>query len=234
VRPFQTYNGGKNGSGVYQAIINQIPPHLVFISGFAGNCGVLANKRPASMANIAIDLDTSVSEAWKEIPGIISLNQDTTRFIPDLIRSYPADIIPNIYLFLDPPYLKSVRSGSGNYYKKEMLDQDQHEVLLDMVQQLPVMVGLVHYPCDLYDNTLSDWRKVDFTGRTRSGTRTERLYMNYPPPEQLHDYRYIGNDFRERELYRKSRNNIVAKFKRMEPLERNYIIQELKSSGLLS
>jgi len=181
VRPFQTYNGGKNGSGVYQAIINQIPPHLVFISGFAGNCGVLANKRPASMANIAIDLDTSVSEAWKEIPGIISLNQDTTRFIPDLIRSYPADIIPNIYLFLDPPYLKSVRSGSGNYYKKEMLDQDQHEVLLGMVQQLPVMVGLVHYPCDLYDRSLAGWRTVDFTGRTRSGTRTERMYMNYPP-----------------------------------------------------
>lgn len=50
------YPGGKAGSGVYQTLINQIPPHDVFVSAFAGHCAVLRRKRPARR-NIAIDLD---------------------------------------------------------------------------------------------------------------------------------------------------------------------------------
>lgn len=30
------YLGGKNGSGVYQAIINLLPPHDTYIEGFLG------------------------------------------------------------------------------------------------------------------------------------------------------------------------------------------------------
>lgn len=38
VPDIDTYFGGKGGSGVYQAIINQIPPHNSFVSGFLGHC----------------------------------------------------------------------------------------------------------------------------------------------------------------------------------------------------
>lgn len=69
-RPYKTYNGGKNGSGVYQAIINQIPPHEIFISGFGGNCGVMANKKTAAIANIVTDTDAAVVNDWKKISGI--------------------------------------------------------------------------------------------------------------------------------------------------------------------
>lgn len=31
-----TYKGGKAGAGVYQQIINQIPPHDVYIEPFLG------------------------------------------------------------------------------------------------------------------------------------------------------------------------------------------------------
>ena len=45
-----SYYGGKSGAGIYQQIINQIPPHEAFISGCLGYCGIMRHKRPASIA----------------------------------------------------------------------------------------------------------------------------------------------------------------------------------------
>ena len=42
-----SYPGGKNGAGVYQAIINQMPPHQTYIEGFLGSGAVLRMKKPA-------------------------------------------------------------------------------------------------------------------------------------------------------------------------------------------
>ena len=53
---FMAYPGGKNGSGVYQTIINLMPPHEVYIEPFLGAGAVMRLKRPAAR-NIGIDLD---------------------------------------------------------------------------------------------------------------------------------------------------------------------------------
>jgi len=217
-RPYQTYNGGKNGSGVFQAIINQIPPHGIFISGLAGNCGVLANKLRAPMANIAIDMDAAVVTAWQTIPGITAINNDAISFVPAYINCLPPELVPQVFVFLDPPYLSETRTTDQAYYKFEMRDNATHLKLLGAMAALPVKILVTHYPCQLYDDALQGWRTLDIQGRTRRGMRTERLYMNYPQPEALHDYRYIGNDFRERELYKKARKNFVRKMDAMPPL----------------
>ena len=49
-----SYPGGKGGAGVYQALINQMPPHSTYIEAFAGGGAVLRHKRPAAL-NVAID-----------------------------------------------------------------------------------------------------------------------------------------------------------------------------------
>lgn len=227
-RPFKTYNGGKNGSGVYQAIINQIPPHSIFISGFAGNCGVLANKLPAAMANIAIDLDAAVIKAWQNIRGITAVNTDLITFLPNYLACLPVDLLSHVIVFLDPTYLGETRISDQPYYKHEMVDHATHEKFLQMAMQIPVKTLITHYPCNLYDQSLKEWRYTDISSRSRTSTTIQRLYMNYPQPEALHDYRYIGNDFRERELYKKSYKNFVRKIESMPPLERNYILSYFK------
>jgi DNA adenine methylase len=55
--------GGKDGAGVAQRLINQIPPHDVFVSAFLGDCAVLRKIRPAGLA-IGIDLDRANVERW--------------------------------------------------------------------------------------------------------------------------------------------------------------------------
>ena len=50
-----TYPGGKAGAGVYQRIINQIPPHDVYVEPFLGDGALLRRKRPAGR-NIGIEL----------------------------------------------------------------------------------------------------------------------------------------------------------------------------------
>lgn len=51
-----TFPGGKAGAGVYQAIINQMPPHKTYYEPFAGGGAILLHKRPA-FDTIICDLD---------------------------------------------------------------------------------------------------------------------------------------------------------------------------------
>ncbi|MFO0939848.1 MAG: hypothetical protein U0930_03695 [Pirellulales bacterium] len=58
-----SYPGGKSGSGVFQRLINLIPPHDLLVVPFAGHCGVTTRIKPASHT-IVIDKDPSVCEWW--------------------------------------------------------------------------------------------------------------------------------------------------------------------------
>jgi hypothetical protein len=51
----------------------------------------------------------------------------------------------------------------------------------------------------LYDSLLVDWRRVDYQTRNHEHTVTESLWCNFPEPTALHDYRFLGANFRERQ-----------------------------------
>src|SRR3990172_2636687 len=53
-----SYPGGKNGAGVYQTLINMMPPHEVYIEPFLGGGAIMRLKRPAPL-NIGIDRDAA-------------------------------------------------------------------------------------------------------------------------------------------------------------------------------
>lgn len=56
------YPGGKNGPGIYQTIINQIPAHTTYIEPFAGSAAIYRHKRLARVSYL-IDRDAPAATA---------------------------------------------------------------------------------------------------------------------------------------------------------------------------
>jgi site-specific DNA-adenine methylase len=222
------YPGGKGGSGVYQAIINQMPPHRIYIEAFLGNGSVMRNKRPAA-ANIGIDLDAAVISFWKgdEVPGLQLIQADAVKWV----ASNPAT--DDTLVYCDPPYLMSTRRQQRHIYRCELEQPEQHEDLLKIVKGLDCMVMISGYYSELYADQLAGWRAIQYTAQTRGGRpATEWLWMNYPKPLHLHDYRYLGDNFRERERISRKRKRWIERLHRMEDSERYSLlsaIQDLKT-----
>ena len=214
-----SYPGGKAGAGVYQTIINQIPPHETYIEPFVGAGAVLKHKRPAR-ANIAIDLSGDAAGRWEGVEGVTSLRGCGIQF---LIRYR---FTGREFVYADPPYLWSARRKPRAIYDHELGDID-HVWLLEVLRGVPCMVALSGYPSELYDKTLHDWRRIEFTATTRGGPATEVLWLNYPEPVALHDYRYLGVDYRERERIKRKVRRWQDKLAGLPEIERRAILSSL-------
>jgi DNA adenine methylase len=59
----------------------------------------------------------------------------------------------------------------------------------------------------------------------------ELLWCNFPEPVELHDYRYLGRDFRERERIARRRRRWLARLAKMPVLERQALVSALLAMG---
>jgi DNA adenine methylase len=242
------YPGGKAADGVYHRIINQIPPHETYIEAFLGGGAILLHKRPAS-CSIGIDSDAAVIEKWSSsrhakksdaagcldidsdaldasVPGAIYKNGDAISFL----KSYKWR--GGEFVYADPPYLMSTRRCKTPLYNCEFSTEEEHEKLLDVLLSLPCMVAISGYWSELYASTLSSWRSINFQAGTRAGTAaTEWLWMNYPEPVALHDYRYLGADFREREKINRQKKRWQARLLRMSTVQRYALLSSIADLG---
>lgn len=219
-----TYPGGKNGGGAYQRIINYMPPHDTYIEGFLGSGAVLRNKKPAN-TNIAID---RCSEAIS-LCNSLHTKPKSVAFLEEDIFEVLFELKPfklktpfiqdrKTLLYLDPPYLPETRK-SGELYNFE-LSSDDHHRLLNIVTALPCMVMISGYRSALYGTALCRWTRIDYKAVTRQGMVDEALWMNFDPPKELHDYRYLGENFRERERIKRKKQRWKNRLEKMDRLER--------------
>jgi len=233
------YPGGKNGAGVFQTIINQIPEHSIYIEAFVGSGAVLRNKRPAT-STIVIDADADVAARWFDVAefwskgssdSLIALHGDARSLIG--IFADRGLLSPRVFIYCDPPYVRSSRRSAAAIYRHEMTDAD-HLLLLGLLVQLPALVMVSGYRCPLYDVALSSWRRIDFQAMTRGGPSVESLWMNYPEPVALADYSHLGRNFRERQDLKRQRERWQARLARMSPLKRQALIEavaDIASAG---
>lgn len=221
-----SYPGGKAGAGIYQRQINLIPPHEVFISGFLGNCAVMRMKK-AALINIGIDKSShcvsmmqELMEArqmpfighvgcfldwWENVDGSTKFGRETS-------------------LYLDPPYLNC--DTPQRYKHKAAIEI--HVALLKRISDARCNVMICGYPSRLYERMLEGWRKVEYQAWTRGAKfKTECIWMNYPEPRKLHDYSFLGSNFRERERIKKRRERWINKFSALQEIEKRAILEEL-------
>lgn len=218
----EKFVGGKSCAGTYHRIINEIPPHRVLIEPFAGEATIARIMRPPR----EIILVDKVRQ-----PGLQLAAPDRTRFVLgdgisfcDSYR-YKGDEI----IYADPPYLLAARLDRGReYYAHELPDAEHRRFLRVMLGvNCRVMVSGYHSP--MYDDALADWRRIEFTVGTRGGgTALEVLWMNYPQPTTLHDWRFVGDNFRVRCRLRRKIKRAVADLASMPALERGAMFDALR------
>jgi DNA adenine methylase len=271
-----SYPGGKAGDGVYQRIINLMPPHRVYIEPFLGGAAILRMKRPASL-NVAIDRDPHALEAVRlpaRLAGmtmaggsmsaaIVKLDERRRRGKADLAGGSAAayatsgggglagpsgasgEVRSTLHLFegdgisfletyrfeghelvyCDPPYLLSTRTR--RLYQYEMSDVD-HRRLLRACRLAKCRVMISGYSSVLYARELKDWHAMSFPSMTRGGTeRAEWLWYNFDRPVELHDYRYLGSDFREREQIKRQKRRWQLRLQRMPILRRQALLSAI-------
>lgn len=215
------YDGGKGGAGVHQKIINLMPRHRVYIEPFVGGGNIYERKKPAEVS-ILIDADFDVCEYWHDhkIGSTIVMHGDAA----PILKNY--NWTGNELVYCDPPYVLSARKG-GKIYRHEMTDS-QHKDLVSLLLTIPAAIILSGYRNEIYDTALSSWNSIDFEAMTRRGMAKETLWFNFEPPAELHDFRYLGADFRERERIKRKRARWKERLMKMDVSERMAIMEALE------
>lgn len=242
----ETYFGGKNGAGTYQAIINQLPPCQLFVEGCIGTGAITRHMRPAAR-NLGFDMDTKVVRLWNEYHGDLHQVEVTETDVLDWLEKNaggPLDV-PETLIYLDPPYPLDSRKSPRLVYLHEWTDE-QHERSLQAVQQWQAAsIVLSTYENEIYRSMLgpqlvppnatwqdwkeypNGWRMVTFQSITRRGMATEQLWLNFPNTGVLHDYQYLGHDYRERERIKKKVKRHVERLRQLPVAERNAILSAI-------
>lgn len=237
------YFGGKGGAGVYQNIINIIPPHSTFIVTCLGHCGITRNMLSAYDKTICCDLSKEVINAWQKEYDKNHFFRN--RFAPQtnwrfhgyedkisFLRKDGNDLLCPFYdkssyvFYCDPPYPTWTRK-SNKRYLHDWTKEDHISFLEKATAMKRARILISTYDNELYREYLKGWNTISFQAKTRGGMATETVYFNYDKPTRLHDYRYIGSTFKKREHLRLKKERFLERFKNIDELERHFLIDSL-------
>ena len=220
----------------------------------------MLRKKPAQV-NAGVDLDKEVIRAWEKHLGVtartaksggtapppettIGAASTTPPFLavlPSGFHLFCADalaLLPTLpitdstLIYADPPYLMETRRDQRGYYQHEFDTVEQHCELITLLKRFDCMVMVSHYPCTLYEREFANWHMETIHTYDRANNkRVECVWMNYDVPTQLHDYSFLGKDYRERERIKKKERRWVAKLRNMPRLERQALLAAIEEAG---
>lgn len=248
------YFGSKNVNGVYQFIINHIPPHKNYIEGFLGSGKILLTKKPATGMNIGIDKAASIIDRFNYVSGgSPELTQTETtitahsgpnsqkqllgppgtyKFICgsfiDEFEKLPADVTcsKDTFIYADPPYPTETRLTDKKYQHE--MSRAQHKDFLNYVISLPCKIIISSYENRLYSTMLEHWNKEKVKSMTRGGVRWETVYFNYDACK-LHDTQFVGNNFTDRQRIKRKIARNIAKIQKLPPQEQQAFLEAIKA-----
>ena len=207
--------GSKAGSGVWQRIVSEMPPHRVYVEAFAGSAYVYRRKRRCDIG-LLLERDRDqlpLLAAVVEAPDCV-IHADALELLPVLRLGFDAVV------YADPPYPIAFRRQQRRLYRYELSD-GQHRQLCRCLRSLRCHVLVSTYANPIYARELADWRCVTISTTVRGGGgSTELLYCNFAESERRHDVRYLGHNYRERERIKRRCARWVAMLQGMTPSER--------------
>lgn len=142
-----------------------------------------SNSSLSSWRNVQTAGGPKVTAQWQELPQIVF--NVCERLKGAQIENIDAFTLIERYnnyetlLYIDPPYLHSIRKR--NLYKYEMQDS-RHVELLELLKASKSKICLSAYDNELYNDMLECWYSVEKKTQAQGGRmRIEKLYMNYAP-----------------------------------------------------
>lgn len=220
----KNYRGNKNIPGIYQWIINRIPPHSLMIEPFAGSAAI-SFRINSPAPTVLNDCNTGVTDA---LTCMIRKNMTISNLPAVQLLSSFAQAGTDTFIYCDPPYMLSTRGSTRQIYEYEMEDSD-HYIFLSVVRTAKYNCMISHYECDLYNNLLSNWQREHFKVRYHNKTVKETIYYNYAKPDLLQSYQYVGSDCWDRQRITRKINRLASKLAALPALERNAIISRSQS-----
>lgn len=214
-----TYLGAKTSSGLWQVILNLMPPHDTYIEAFAGSAEILARKEGAARS-ILVELDAAQVDALR-LAGLAAEihHADALAYLAGLQLAS----LGRVVIYADPPYVHSTRGERR--YRHDMTDAD-HVALIGELRRLAeegAAVILSGYPSRLYDRLLGDWNTLEFQVMTRGGARTEKLWFNLEPGAR-HWVKFAGRDFTDRQRIQRKAGRWARMISEMPAAERQAVL----------
>lgn len=211
----------------YQKLINLIPPHRVYIETHLGGGAVLRHKEPAEL-NIGIDIDPRVIQMF--VGRFDEHFQFVTSTAEEFLVAY--DFVGDEFIYADPPYWPTTRRSHRTRYRHDYTEE-MHVRLLRVLRSLPCAVMISGYGNATYDEILRDWRKQVFTGTSHVGRREETVWLNFESAV-LHDTKFLGVTFRDRQAIKRKRARWLSRFQ-CEPVGiQQAILSDLSSAFAVS
>lgn len=189
--------GSKGGAGIAQWLISQMPPHTHYVECCLGR-GKVYDKKLAASVNIGIESDAeTLREFWfgRDRGDIEIICGDCLEYLPRL------DLPQSALVYADPPYLRSAcQDTTRRYYRHDRPDPEWHGRLLDVLTSLRCMVIVSGYESELYHTRLAHWRTAYKWTVNRGGAAVKEVcWMNFEQPVLLHDSRYVGDNYTDRQ-----------------------------------
>ena len=180
----------------------------------------MRNKKP-SFEQFGIDIDPTVISMWHtNIKPICNLiNCDAIAALNNI------EIDNDTVIYADPPYLPSTRKRKQVY--KHDYTTENHIELLEKLSTLSCNIIISGYYSDLYNFKLKGWNTLKFNAQSHCGIREEFLWFNFDSPQKLHDYRYLGKNFREREKIKRKHDRLVRAIQSLPIVEANALLSRL-------
>jgi len=206
----------------FQKLVNLITPHRAYIETHLGGGAVLRNKAPAEI-NIGIDRDPIVIGRFMNQFG--SAYQFLVQAAEDFLEGYCFQ--GDEFVYVDPPYWPSSRRSRRSPYRFRYTEAE-HLKLLRILRRLPCAAMVSGYSSTEYDLELAGWEKMSFAGTSHTGRREEIVWLNFKPGV-VHDVRYLGLTFRERQGIRRKRARWTARFGREPVSVQQAILADLRA-----